>query len=106
MPTLFEIYEKQAEECLRSAAKTANPKHRDMLLKLSSAWREDAEALKRGVELLELESARRKAIGARYGGLVRVMHLHLPRCGVTAVEWGQTSVALYEPQQTQRTMRG
>jgi hypothetical protein len=50
MPTLADIYEEQAEECLRSAAKTENPKHRNMLLKLASAWRADAEALRRGAE--------------------------------------------------------
>ena len=32
MPTLAEIYEQHAEECLRAAAKTENPKYRDMLL--------------------------------------------------------------------------
>jgi hypothetical protein len=57
MPTLIEIYEKQAEGCLHAAAKTANPKHRDILLKLASAWREDAEALKRGEELRVASSA-------------------------------------------------
>ena len=53
MPTLADIYERQAEECLRAAAKTENPKHRNMLLTLATAWREDAEALKRGEPLLE-----------------------------------------------------
>jgi hypothetical protein len=61
MPTLAQVYENQAEECLRSAAKADDPKRRDMLLKLASAWREDAEALKRGEDLLKLASARRKA---------------------------------------------
>jgi hypothetical protein len=36
-----------------------------MLLKLASAWREDAEALKRGEELHKLGSARRKAKASR-----------------------------------------
>jgi hypothetical protein len=50
MPTLADIYEAHAEECIRSAAKTDDPKYRDMLLKLASAWREDAEELRRGEE--------------------------------------------------------
>jgi hypothetical protein len=50
MPTLADIYEEQAEECIRCAAKTANPKHRDMLLNLARAWQEDAEGLRRGAE--------------------------------------------------------
>ena len=50
MPSLAQISEEQAEECIRSAAKTDDPKQRDMLLKLASAWREDAERLRRGDE--------------------------------------------------------
>jgi hypothetical protein len=48
MPTLAQIYEEHAEECIRSASKTDDPKYRDMLLKLASAWREDAEELRPG----------------------------------------------------------
>jgi hypothetical protein len=48
MPTLVQLYEHHAEECIRSAAKADDPKQRDMLLKLASAWREDAERLRRG----------------------------------------------------------
>ena len=39
MPTLADIYEEQAEECIRSAARADDPKRRDLLLKLASAWR-------------------------------------------------------------------
>jgi hypothetical protein len=46
MPTLAQIYEEHAEECIRSAAKTDDPKRRDLLLKLASQWREDAKALR------------------------------------------------------------
>ena len=53
MPTLADIYEVQAQECLSAAAKTEDPKHRNILLQLATAWREDAEALKRGEPLLE-----------------------------------------------------
>jgi hypothetical protein len=58
MPTLADIYEIQAEECLRAAAKADDPQHRDMLLRLASAWRADAEALRRG-EHLDLLKARK-----------------------------------------------
>ena len=37
MPTLADIYEEQAEECIRSAARADDPKRRDLLLKLASA---------------------------------------------------------------------
>jgi hypothetical protein len=48
MPTLAQLYEYHAEDCIRSAANTEDPKRRDMLLKLASEWREDAERLRRG----------------------------------------------------------
>jgi hypothetical protein len=60
MPTLAQLYEDHAEECIRSAAREDDPKRRDMLHKLASAWREDAEALKRGEDLHKLASSRRK----------------------------------------------
>ena len=66
MPTLAEVYEYQAEECLRAAAKADDPKQRALMLKLASAWREDAEALKRGQEL-QPASFPRKAKALRRG---------------------------------------
>jgi hypothetical protein len=57
MPTLIQLYEYHAEDCIRSAAKADDPKQRDLLLKLASAWREDAERLRRGEELPNLASA-------------------------------------------------
>ena len=48
MPPLVQLYEYHAEDCIRSATKTDDPKQRDLLLKLASAWREDAERLRRG----------------------------------------------------------
>ena len=57
MSTLAQLYEYHAEDCIRSAANTHDPKQRDMLLKLASEWREDAEALRRGEELPNLASA-------------------------------------------------
>ena len=64
MPTLAQVYENQAEECLRSAAKADDPKQRALMLKLASAWREDAEALRRVAEGAPSDaptSVRRKA---------------------------------------------
>jgi hypothetical protein len=53
-------YEYHAEDCLRSAAETDDPKRWDMLLKLASEWREDAERLRRGEKLPNRASAYRK----------------------------------------------
>jgi hypothetical protein len=50
MPTLAQIYEEHAEECIRSAERTDDPKRRDLLLKLASQWRVDAKALRRVAE--------------------------------------------------------
>jgi hypothetical protein len=64
MPTLAQVYENQAEECLRSAAKADDPKQRALMLKLASAWREDVEALRRVAEGAPSDapaSVRRKA---------------------------------------------
>ena len=60
MPTLAQVYENHAEECLRAAAKADDPQRRALMLKLAHAWRKDAEALKRG-EQLQPASAPRKA---------------------------------------------
>ena len=105
MPTLAQVYENHAEECLRAAAKADDPKQRALMLKLASAWREDAEALKRGQEL-QPASAPRKTKALRRGAEGTPRALHLSSCGVTRFEWGQTSVELYEPQELQRTTRG
>ena len=59
MPTLAEIYEQRAEECLRAAAKVDDPKQRALMLKLAHAWRKDAEALKRGQKLQAASSPRK-----------------------------------------------
>ena len=65
MPTLADIYENQAEECLRAAAKADDPQRRALMLKLAHAWRKDAEALKRGQKLQPASAPRKaKALGA------------------------------------------
>jgi len=45
MPTLAQVYEQHSEECIRSAAKTDDPKQRALMLKLANEWREDAKEL-------------------------------------------------------------
>jgi hypothetical protein len=50
MPTLAQVYEQHSEECIRSAAKTDDPKQRALMLKLAGEWREDANALLRVAE--------------------------------------------------------
>jgi hypothetical protein len=47
MPTLADVYEDHAEDCIRAAARVADPKRRDVLLDLAVKWREDAQALRR-----------------------------------------------------------
>jgi hypothetical protein len=52
MPTLAQVYEDHAEDCIRAAARAEDPKHRDVLLDLAVKWREDAQALRRaGLEI-------------------------------------------------------
>jgi hypothetical protein len=48
MPTLADIFEVHAEEFVRSAERTDDSKRRDLLVKLASQWREDAQALRQG----------------------------------------------------------
>ena len=104
MPTLADIYEYQAEDCLRAAANADDPQRRALMLKLADAWRKDAEALKRGKQLQPASPRERQ----KHLGAVRKVRqdLHLSSCGVTRFEWGQTSVELYESQELQRMMRG
>jgi hypothetical protein len=46
VPTLAQVYEDHAEDCIRAAARTDDPKPRDMLLHLAVKWRDDAQALR------------------------------------------------------------
>jgi hypothetical protein len=50
MATLVEIYKEHAEACLRAAAKMDDPKRRDLMLKLATEWRRDAEALRQSTQ--------------------------------------------------------
>jgi hypothetical protein len=51
MPTLADIFEVHAEKFILSADRTDDPKRRDLLVKLASQWREDAQALRQGEAL-------------------------------------------------------
>ena len=50
MTTLARLYERHAEECDRSAEQTDDPKRREMLIKLATAWRQDAQALRQSAQ--------------------------------------------------------
>jgi hypothetical protein len=45
MPSLAELYEQHARECIQSAGRTDNPKYREMLLKMEREWRQAAALL-------------------------------------------------------------
>jgi len=45
-----QIYEDHAEDCIRAAARTVDPKRRDVLLDLAIKWREDAQALRQSTQ--------------------------------------------------------
>jgi hypothetical protein len=45
-PTLADIYQDHAEDCILAAAKTDDPNQRNVLLHLAIEWREDAGALR------------------------------------------------------------
>jgi hypothetical protein len=44
--TLAQLYDLHAEECVRSAEQTDDPKRREMLIKLAMQWRQEAQALR------------------------------------------------------------
>jgi hypothetical protein len=46
MPDLACLYDRYAEDCVRSAEKIDNPGHRTMLLKAAAEWREAAQKLR------------------------------------------------------------
>jgi hypothetical protein len=43
---LAELYEDHAVGCVEAAARTDDPKHREMLLKLAQEWMREAAALR------------------------------------------------------------
>ena len=49
MPSLAELYEQHAQECIRSAGRTDNPKYREMLLKMERAGLENLNRTISGV---------------------------------------------------------
>jgi hypothetical protein len=44
---MTQVYEDHAEDCIRTAARTNDAKHRDVLLDLAVQWRKEAQALRR-----------------------------------------------------------
>jgi hypothetical protein len=44
--TLAQLYDLHAEECVRSADQTDDPKRREMLIKLAMQWRQEAQTLR------------------------------------------------------------
>jgi len=46
VPDLARLYDRHAEDCVRSAEKMDNPGHRAMLLKAAVEWREAAQKLR------------------------------------------------------------
>jgi hypothetical protein len=45
MPSLAELYEHHARDCIHAAGRTENPKSREMLLKLAREWAAALQAL-------------------------------------------------------------
>jgi hypothetical protein len=46
MPSLAELYEQHARECVQSAERTDNPRSREMLLKMEREWTQAAATLR------------------------------------------------------------
>jgi len=46
MPSLAELYEQHARECIQSAGRTDNPKSRELLHKMEREWRQAAATLR------------------------------------------------------------
>ena len=89
MPTLAQVYENHAEECLCAAAKADDPKQRALLLKLASAWREDVDDLTGpwGIEIYD-EGLQWVELANRHG-LVDLWDIILGGAGHDA--WGEDS---------------
>jgi hypothetical protein len=45
MPSLAELYEHHARDCFYAAGRMANPKYREMLLKMAREWMQAAALL-------------------------------------------------------------
>jgi hypothetical protein len=52
-----QIYEHHAEDCIRAAARTVDPKRRDVLLDLAIKRREEAQALRQSTQHSEGDHA-------------------------------------------------
>ena len=47
---LAQLYDRHAEECVRAAEQTDDPRRRALMLKLAEEWRRDAEALRQAAQ--------------------------------------------------------
>jgi hypothetical protein len=53
VPDLARLYDRHAEDCVRTAEKIDNPNHRAMLLKAAAEWRKAAQAQRQSVQRSE-----------------------------------------------------
>ena len=76
VPDLAELYDLHAEECVRAAERTDNPRYRVLLLKCAAEWREAAQALRQSPEP-NTDGARDRAASAQEGPAKRALsHEH------------------------------
>ena len=61
MVSLVEVYERQAVDCVQTAARIDDPNHREMLLKMAREWRMEATALRASAQAIEAPRAERPA---------------------------------------------
>jgi hypothetical protein len=50
MPHLARLYELHAEDCVRTAAKIDNPRHREVMIKLAEEWRQAAQERRQSMQ--------------------------------------------------------
>jgi hypothetical protein len=53
VPDLARLYDRHAEDCVRTAEKIDNPNHRAMLLKAAAVWRRAARAQRQPIQRSE-----------------------------------------------------
>ena len=76
LPDLTQLYDLHAEECVRAAERTDNPRYRALLLKCVAEWREAAQALRQSSQP-NADGARDRAASAQEGPAKRALsHKH------------------------------
>jgi hypothetical protein len=53
VPDLARLYDRHAEDCVRTAEKIDNPSHRAMLLKAAAEWRQASQAQRQSIQRSE-----------------------------------------------------